>query len=240
MSIRLLFTLLLLCVSAWSAEAPKTRTGALTAVNGQTAVCDIGDVPAGVSGIVIHRYDDRHAAIVASVIVQSADAKSATLRLLPYEGLRQPNLPTIKTKPQVGDKVILGYLYDRVLPIVPNQVSFEKAKKSFPRLSLIHPDIVAAELAKEKSPLPDRAVLSRTCEKFSLGIIMIMFKDGTDFLDCISWKKLASSPVTSENPDHFKQPFFHRFDTIPTAIYDWGDYTLKTFDDYYRKLEKSE
>ena len=240
MPIRLLFALVFLFSAAWSAEAPKTRTGALTAVDGKTAACDIGDVPAGVSGIVIHRYDDRHAAIVASVIVQNADAQSATLRLLPYEGLKQPNLPTVKTKPRVGDKVILGYLYDRVLPIVPNQISFEKAKKSFPQLSLIHPDIVAAELAKEKSPLPARQLLQHTCEKFDLGLVMIMFADRTDFLDCISWARLKTSSLKAEDPDRFKQPFFHRFDALPTAFYDWSKYKMESFDKFYARLEKKE
>ena len=221
-------------------EAPKPRTGTLLSVEGDTAVTDIADIPVGVSGIVIHRYDKSHAAIVASVMVTQSDSAQSRHELLPYKGLEQPRLPTVKTRPIAGDRVILGYMYDRVLPIVPNQKSLEKAKKSFPYLNIIHPDLVAAELAKEKSPLPNRKVLQHTCEKFDLGLVMIMFADRTDFLDCISWTRLKTSSIKADDPDQFKQPFFHRFDALPTAFYDWSEYKMQSFDKFYARLEKKE
>jgi hypothetical protein len=217
---------------------PKTVAAKLTAVGEKSATVDSGPIPVGVSGIVVHYYDQTHAAIVSSAIVTESGEGQTTLELVKYNGLHQPNLPDVKTKPAVGDIAILGYLYDRVLPIVPNQQSLEHAHDSFPKLHIIHPDLVAAELAKEKSPLPDREILQKTCDKFNLGIVMIMFGDGTDFLDCISWKKVAHSDVAALDPKEFKQPFFHRFEEIPSAFYDWGDYKIHDFDRYYRRLEQ--
>lgn len=227
----------LTCVVLMAAGEPRSVTTTLEKIQGDTGIVAAGGIPVGVSGIVIHAYDQTHKAIVASVAVTESSENASTLRLLPYRGLVQPNLPTIKTKPQNGDTVILGYLYDRALPIVPNQKSLEKATKSFPKLRLIHPDLFAAELAKDKSPLPTKEHFQKMCEKMHLGIVIFMFADGTDFIDCISWVKVGSSDVTSVEADHFKQPFFNRFEEIPTAFYDLGEYKIHNFDRFYKKME---
>lgn len=232
-----LLLLALLATSLTASEEPRTVTAPLENLHENEATVAAGNIPVGVSGIVIHAYDQTHKAIVASVVVTQGGEAYTKLKLLPYRGLVQPNLPTIKTKPQNGDTVILGYLYDRVLPIVPNQESFEKAKESFPKLRLIHPDLFAAELAKDKSPLPYRDHFAKMCEKMHLGLVMFMFKDGTDFIDCVSWVKVGSSDVTSIDAEHFKQPFFNRFEEIPSAFYDWSEYKIEDFDRFYRKLE---
>jgi len=229
----------LLATSLTAAEEPRTVTAPLENLHEKEATVAVGNIPVGVSGIVIHAYDQTHKAIVASVTVTQSGEASTKLKLLPYQGLVQPNLPTIKTKPQNGDTVILGYLYDRVLPIVPNQESFEKARESFPKLHLIHPDLFAAELAKDKSPLPYREHFEKMCEKMHLGIVMFMFEDGTDFIDCISWVKVGGAEVTSVDAKHFKQPFFNRFEEIPSAFYDWTEYKIRDFDRFYKKLERA-
>ena len=236
--IRYMFVCFVLVTALTAGGEPRTVTTTLENVKGDRATVSVGDIPVGVSGIVIHAYDQTHKAIVASVVVTERGETTTTLKLLPYKGLEQPNLPTIKTEAQNGDTVILGYLYDHVLPIVPNQKSFEIAKESFPKLRLIHPDIFAAELAKDKSPLPYKDHFQKMCEKMHLGIVMFMFKDGTDFIDCVSWVKVGESTVTSVDADQFKQPFFNRFEEIPTAFYDWTEYKVHDFDRFYKKLEK--
>jgi len=238
--IRFFLTIFSLAALLAAAGEPHTETGKLTEVTGQSAVVDVGPLPSGVSGIVLHHYDQTHAAIVASVFVTRSGEGSTTLRLLPFRGLHNPNLPTVKTPPQKGDTVILGYLYDRVLPIVPNQKSLERARASFKKLQIIHPDLVAAELAKAKSPLPTKALLQRTCEKFDLGIVMIMFSDGTDFLDCISWEKVGHAEIAAADPKDFKQPFFNRFEKIPAPFYDWSEHKIENFDRFYKKLESKQ
>ncbi|WP_456380946.1 plasminogen-binding N-terminal domain-containing protein [Hydrogenimonas sp.] len=229
----LAFTTLLL-----ASGEPRSVTTTLQTPRGEEATVPVGGIPEGVSGIVVHAYDATHKAIVASVTVTESGETSSRVRLLPFKGLEQPNLPTIGTKPREGDTVILGYLYDRVLPIVPNLKSLEKAKESFPKLHLIHPDLFAVELAKEKSPLPYRKDFRKMCEKMHLGLVMFMFEDGTDFIDCISWVKVGSSDVASVDASKFKQPFFNRFEEIPSAFYDWSEYRIENFDRFYRKLER--
>ncbi|BDY12661.1 plasminogen-binding N-terminal domain-containing protein [Hydrogenimonas cancrithermarum] len=236
--IRLFLSFLLFVLTLGAAEGPRSVTATLQNVDKEYATIDIGNLPIGASGIVIHRYNDSHRAIVASAAITASDASGTKIHLLPYHGLVQPKLPTIKTKPQNGDTVILGYLYDRVLPIVPNQKSLEKAKAEFPHLTLVHPDLFAAELSKVKEPLPRKRHFRRMCEKMHLGLVMFMFQDGTDFIDCISWKKVGHADVASVDEKEFKAPFFHRFESIPSAFFDWSDYTMNDFDRYYKKVEK--
>ena len=235
---RYLLSLLLFFTTLLSAgNGPRSVTATLADVRTNSAVAQGVHLPVGVSGIVVHHYDRTHAAIVSSAFVTSDTQKGSALKLVPYRGLHQPNLPTVKTPPADGDTVILGYLYDRVAPIVPNEKSFELARKTFRNLTLIHPDLVAAELAKDKTPIPDKAHLQRACEKFSLGLVMFMFSDGTDFIDCVSWKRVAHSDTASVDTKNFKQPFYNRFEEIPAPIYSFGEHKIADFDRFYKKME---
>ncbi len=231
------FLLLFLTSFLLADSSPRSVTSRLSHVDGQTAIAQGVHLPTGVSGIVIHHYDQTHAAIVSSAFVIGDTTAGAKLKLLPYQGLRQPKLPTIKTHPADGDTVILGYLYDRVAPIVPNEKSFELARQTFRNLTLIHPDLIAAELAKDKTPIPDKAHLQQACEKFSLGLVMFMFSDGTDFIDCVSWKRVAHTDTASVDAKNFKQPFYNRFEEIPTPFYSFGEHKIADFDHFYKKME---
>ena len=236
--IRLLLTTLAMASALLAAQEPRTERGTLAHVQGQSAEVALSGIPKGVSGIVVHSYDKTHKAIVASVFVTGSEEGITRLKLLPYRGLEQPNLPTVKTPPQNGDLVILGYLYDRVLPVVPNEKSFALAKRSFPKFRLIHPDLMAAELAKDKSPIPSKEHFQRMCEKFSLGLVLFMFRDGTDFVDCVSWERVGHADVASVDPKDFKQPFYNRFEKIPSPFYDWSEHKIEDFDKFYKALEK--
>ena len=235
---RYLIPLLLFFVTLSAAsEGPRSVTTTISDLNGNSAVAKGVHLPVGVSGIVVHHYDQTHAAIVSSAFVTGDTMTGSELKLVPYRGLRQPKLPTIKTRPANGDTVILGYLYDRVAPIVPNEKSFELARQAFRNLTLIHPDLIAAELAKDKTPIPDKAHLQQACEKFSLGLVMFMFSEGTDFIDCISWKRVAHSDTASVDAKNFKQPFYNRFEEIPTPFYSFGEHKIADFDRFYKKME---
>ncbi len=232
--------LILLSILAFTLAAPVPATvhGTIHDVTAKRATSDLADLVPGMSGIVVHAYDDTHRAIVASAVVVSSSADGSQLKLSTFKGLRQPRLPEIKTKPADGDTVILGYLYDRVLPIVPNQASFEKAKNALNDLTLIHPDLFAARLAEEKNPRPTKSSIQKMCRQMHLGLVLFMFDNGSDFIDCTSWKRVAHTDLKADNPKKFKQPFYHRFDSIPGGFFDWSDYTIHDYDAYYRKLEK--
>lgn len=215
---------------------PQKVETALEKVSKKEGVVPVGNLKEGTSGIVIHSFDKNHEAIVAAAIVKRSDKESSTVEFVPFKELSQHKLPAIKVTPAIGDKLLLGYLYDRVLPIVPNAASFKKAKDSFPELTLVHPDLFAVELASERDALPHKNNFQKVCTKLHLGLVMFMYKDGTSFVDCKSWKRVGRSEVTATEGE-LVAPFFNRFGEIEPPFYDFSDYKLKDFDKFYKKVE---
>ena len=231
-----ILALLLSISTITAATLPKSISATLSSVKGYVATVEKRDLIPGMSGIVIHKYDENHEAIVATAKVLNLKGSQATLQLYKFDAISNSKLPNIKTKPQVGDRVILGNLYKRVLPIVPNIETYEKVKNSLQDIMLIHPDIFAAELTKEKEPLPKVENFRNICKKMSIGLVLFVFRDGSDLVDCASWQKVYHLDLSSVNKD-LVTPFYHRIGEIPSPIYDWSDHALKDFDSYYKGLE---
>ncbi len=215
---------------------PSQTVTTLQEVSKSGGIVPAGNLPEGISGIVIRRFDEKHEAVIATAVVKKSTDERSEVELQPFRLLPQHKLPAVKAKPESGDRVILGYLYDRVLPIVPNSRSFQKAKESFSGLTLIHPDLFAVELASDRDALPHRNNFQKMCRKQHIGLVMFMFKDGTDFIDCISWKRVAKSDVTAVS-DELTAPFYNRFGEIEPPFYDFSSYELKDFDKFYKKVE---
>jgi len=177
----------------FASALPKPTSAPIESIENNKAVISKGELTPGMSGIVIHKYDETQKAIVATAQVVSTNKSQTTLQLFRFKQLQNKNLPDIKTKPQIGDIVMLGYLYNRVLPIVPNQATFQKVKNSNFGFLIVHPDIFAVELSKDKKPLPKTEDFHKFCKKMNIGLVMFVFKDGSDFVDCNSWKKIYHS-----------------------------------------------
>ncbi len=234
---RIVLPLFLSIISTiYATDIPSRTASVLLEVEADEGVVNVGNLPKGMSGIVIHRFDEKHEAIVAVATVTSSEPQSSKVKFSVFNALHQPKLPTPKAKPKRGDRVILGYLYDRVLPIVPNGRSFQKAKESFPDLTFIHPDLFAVELASERDALPHRQNFMKMCKKQHIGLVMFMFKDGSDFIDCISWEKVADADIAAAEGD-LVAPFYNRFGEIEAPFYDFSDYKLKNFDKFYKQVE---
>ena len=219
-----------------AAVVPSQTVTTLQQVSKGGGIVEAGNLPEGISGIVIRRFDEKHEAVIATAVVKNSTEERSEVELQPFRLLPQHKLPAVKAEPKSGDKVILGYLYDRVLPIVPNSRSFQKAKESFSGLTLVHPDLFAVELASDRDALPHRNNFQKMCKKQHIGLVMFMFKDGTDFIDCISWKRVAKSDVTAVS-DELTAPFYNRFGEIEPPFYDFSSYELKDFDKFYKKVE---
>ncbi len=235
---RLALSLLItFAISLSAAGLPSSSSASLLEAGKGKGVVDIGNLPKGMSGIVIRRFDKSHEAIIALATVSESGTDRSKVEFSPFKALSHPKLPTLKAEPKKGDRVILGYLYDRILPIVPNARSLKRAKESFSHITLIHPDLFAVELASERDALPHRNNFQKFCSKLNLGLVMFMFKDGSDFIDCVSWKKVAHTDTTAAEGE-LTPPFYNRFGEIEPPFYDFSDYKLKNFDRYYKKVEE--
>ncbi|MCF6201440.1 MAG: plasminogen-binding N-terminal domain-containing protein [Hydrogenimonas sp.] len=218
-------------------QIPTPVAAKLKQASAKKGVIEATNLTAGMSGIVIRRFDKSHEAIIATAVVTSIDQNGSTVEFRPFKALSQHKLPSIKSRPKAGDIVVLGYLYDRILPIVPNLASYKKAKESLAELTLIHPDLFAVELASERDALPHKNNFQKACTKFHLGLVMFMYKDGSSFIDCISWKRVAKSDLKAAEGELIA-PFYNRFGEIEPPFYDFSSYKLKDFDKFYKKVER--
>ena len=192
------------------------------------------ELPKGISGIVVHRFDDEHATIVARAILTAPDR----IRFEVFDALAQPNLPAPKILPQKGDLVILGYLYHRGAIIAPNYETYDAIQKRYD-LEWVHPDLFAAELAKAHHPAPTKEDFRTFCNKFALARIFVALKDHTDVVDCYSFDVIERLDLPSEG-NETKLPFYTRIEKIPTSIFDFFSDEVKDYYSYYTKLVEGE
>ncbi len=192
------------------------------------------DLPRGVSGVVVHRFDGNHAVIVARAILTAPDA----VRFEVYDALAQPNLPAPKILPQKGDLVIFGYLYNRAAIIAPNYQTYDRIQKSYD-LEWVHPDLFAAELAKARHPAPEKEDFRTFCNKFALARLFVALKDHTDVVDCYSFEVIERLDLPSEG-NETKLPFYSRIEKIPSSIFDFFGEEVKDYYGYYTQLVEGE
>ncbi|BCD67478.1 plasminogen-binding N-terminal domain-containing protein [Nitratiruptor sp. YY09-18] len=223
-----LVTLLLIVFTAFAA----TSTTITNAYKSKATIQRV-NLPLGTSGIVIHDYDSMHSSIVARAILVAPD----TIKFEVFDALAQEALPTPLTKPQTGDRVILGYLYDRATIIAPNLKSYQEVANQVDE-KIIHPDLFATELSKAKDPAPDYNDFKNFCNKFALAKLYIVQKNQTDIVDCYSFKKIGTLPMRAEGKN-VKLPFYNRLKKIQTSLFDFfGGSEIQNYFDYYKKLER--
>ncbi len=200
-------------------------------IKGDRAIIDPVQMPVGSSGIVVHHFDDEHSTIVARAIL----VKSDEVQFTTFKALAQPNLPKPKLLPQVGDEVIIGYLYDRAIAIAPNFQLYSQITRTLP-LDWIHPDLFAAELAKTKHPAPTKEDFENFCDKFALAKVVIALKNEAKVLDCYTFTTLKSLPLAGET-NVTKLPFYTRINKISGSLFDFfGSNEINNYYSYYTKL----
>ena len=200
-------------------------------VQKDSAIIDHSDLPIGSSGIVVHHFDADHSTIVARAILVAPNK----IRFATFKALAQPNLPKPKLLPQVGDEVIMGYLYDRALIIAPNYQTYTQLANVL-GLELLHPDLFAAELAKAKHPAPSKEDFENFCDKFAVGKVVIALQNEAKVVDCYSFATLQTLPLTSES-NETKLPFYTRINKISGSLFSFfGSDEITDYFTYYQRL----
>ena len=230
----LFFAIFFLANSLFSFSLEPYQTTITKLVGNEAVVADSEQVKVGSSGIIIHNYDAEHRTIIAKAVVTKKDGANMYLKLYYYKDLNMDALPSYKIVPQVGDTVIFNYLYKRILPIVPNKEAFEKFKREFPRVDVIHPDLFAYELAVEGNTAPKLSDFRTECNNDDFGLLFFALNDEGYFVDCTSFKVIGrlSFPVEGKK----ETPFYTRVKNIKPKFFGLGSDTIKDFDSYYKKL----
>ena len=209
----------------------------IVTVRGDEATIGVPKADIGVSGFVVRTLAPNHSMIVASATVAGFDdkQKTATLKLAPYTLFRNNNLPTLKLKPQPGDKVILAYGYDRGLLIAPSEEIYYTLTRAMKDETFVHPDVFATLLSYKGHPTPLKEDFSGFCNNVTTGLLFFFLEQKLYTVDCQSFKILnvQNAPLQQKSK---KLPFYSRVEKIEANWFGAGSDELEDYEPYYYEL----
>ena len=191
---------------------PSTVHTSIKSVDGKTIMLSKAFVSNGMSGVVIHAYDNGINAITSRITQTSSDGATA---LVSADIIHHEELPTIRTAVQNGDKVIGGYMYQNVLVLAPDADSYTSVTKQYNK-KWIHPDLFALYLSVEGEEKPTKENLSHFAKKYQVGLVYIIRKDAAVLFDPISGKVISKKAV-SHLPTEGQFPFYMHFDQLESG-----------------------
>jgi hypothetical protein len=204
--------LFLLSLPLFAGFFPSTVHTSIKSFEGSTIKLSSAFPMNGMSGVVVHAYENGLTAITSRIVQTSSDGSTT---LVDADIIHHDELPTIKTPVTVGDKVIGGYLYNNVLLLAPDADTYARIVKSHDK-KWIHPDLYALYLSVEGDGKPTRENLSHFAKKFQIGLIYIVRKDSAILLDPISGKVVAQKTM-SNLPAQAQFPFYMRFGKLESG-----------------------
>jgi len=179
------------------------------------------NIPAGMSGIVIHNYGNGLSAITHSTV--SLGKEKASIE--EHTAIKHSNIPNIQTAVTVGDQIIFGNFYDNVLVIAPNRIAYQQITKKFKRI-WIHPDAFALDFMQAGETKMSMDVLERFSKKNQVGLVLVVASEKLLVIDPIS-KQVIGSTKLKTNPNSAVIPFYARFKQVNLAFFNFSeqDYT---------------
>ncbi len=223
---KILSLFLLISYTLFADALPQRVQTTVKSISNQTIELT-SDIPAGMSGIVMHNYGNGLFAITHTAISQG----NAKAKLQPHTAILHPNIPSIKTAVQAGDRVIFGNFYDNVLLIAPNQTAYRQITQKFKR-TWIHPDAFALEFMKEGETKLSMAILEQFAKKNQVGLVLVVTADKLLLIDPIS-KKVIGSTGLKTNPNTAMTPFYARFEQMDVSIF---GVSKKTYTPYFQSV----
>lgn len=207
----------------------------LLSVDGRFAtVKDSPDIFLGSSGVVLHAFDSTTKTIVARVDVVEKKDGIAKLKFNVYKDLSQQAFPLPGILPEIGDKVILNYLYNRSLIVAPNFKIFQEITGHFKDIQWVHPDLMGAYLAKEYKPNPDRTDFQKMCALNATSLIFFALDYNGYFVDCNNFQIIKKYKGASIK--QVQLPFYTRVPGIESSWFNWGSSTISDYTGHYESL----
>jgi hypothetical protein len=174
-------------------------------------------VKKGISGYVICNYQD------TPIICARAITYGNIVKFYPYENLKNDAFALPLVMPKVGDKIILGKDYDRILIIAPNQETYIKVKNMYKRFDVISSDVFAPFI----NDLPTKEDFRKFCDDFNIGRIIFVL-DKIYEVDSFSFYKIYEKDFKTNAK--YKKAFFTSYPSF--------DVTGENIEKYYKSLIK--
>ena len=198
------------------------------------ATIKINKIDMGMSGFISHIIADGHSVILKNIEVISYDKQSkiATLKMTPYDALRNNSLPSGRWSVKVGDTAILAFGYTRGVLIAPNDEIYYRITKSVKHLQWVHPDIFATILSFNGHPTPLREDFKKLSIATSVGLVFFFLDEKLYTVDSKSFKILNVTDAHLKQ-ESIKLPFFSRVDNIEANWFGAGNDELEVYEPYY-------
>lgn len=185
------------------------------------------------SGVVIHRFNESKS-IIARASVVAKENGMAKLEFSVFADLEQEALPLPDVLPEVGDEVILNFLYDRAVVIAPDKESYDQIVRSYPQFYFTHIDILGAQLIRNGQVAPKRSDLRKFCGDNATGILIFVLEQKAKFVDCQDFTTLYEVPVSK--PSSVQVPFYSRITDYKASFFDFNAAEIGNFYRYYEAL----
>lgn len=201
------------------------------------ATIKIDKIDIGMSGFISHKITEGHTVILKNIVVTGFDSQSkiATLKMTPYDALKNNALPSGRWMVKVGDEAILAFGYTRGTLIAPNEEIYHRITKSVKNLQWVHPDIFATILSFNGHPTPLRDDFTKFSISTSVGLLFIYLEQKLFTIDVKSFKILTITEAQLKQ-ESTQLPFYTRIQKIDAAWWGEGSDELKSYEPYYYKL----
>ena len=153
-------------------------------------------VKKGTSGIVLCPYEKEK--IICARCVGIGGNKAL---LYTYSDLKNEAFALPLVLPKIGDDVIFGKNYDRIMIIAPNLDTYLKLKNRFSKFTIIPVDVFGAFL----EDLPTKADFINFAKKMDIGLYIFAL-DKLYFVDALSFYAISEEDFSFNGK--FKLPFY--------------------------------
>jgi len=203
--------------------------------NGYSAIASGGGVEVGQSGVVLEWLNSDRRAVVAKAVVVGVSGTQVAIKFEVFSDVAQDSLPKYIALPKVGDDVVFGLFDSRALVVAKNQSDYLKAI-TLVNKQLIHPDLFAFRLYKNRKGVPTKEYFTSFCSDYSVADVYFAVEDKLYKVDCGSMNVISSEPFTPSGDKSYESPFFHRLGTIETGYLGFYKESVPNYEDYYKKL----
>lgn len=232
--LRFILVSLTLTLSLFADFSPKVfKTQLLSVDDTYGYVKDSPEIQLNSSGVVMHGFDDSRS-IIARASVIAKENGVAKLEFKVFSSLEQAALPLPDILPQVGDEVILNFLYDRAVVVAPDRQSYEDIVDSYPQIYFVHIDILGAQLVRNGLLSPKRSDFRKFCANNAVGILIFVLEQKAKFVDCQDFTTLYEIPIS--RPSSVKVPFYSRIEEYKGGLLDFDSQGVGNFYRYYETL----
>lgn len=199
-------------------------------------IINIGNLIVGQSGVVVHLHDEQKKLIVANATVINSDDTSSVIKFSKFDDLKQNALPTSKRNVEIGDILVLNYLYTSSLLIAPTQESFQIVRDNFKYNSFMHSDVFATYLKTQGKAFPTKESIQNFATKQNLRTIFVVINNKVYVLDTKTFKVLTNYNI-KYNASKSQMPFYTRVEKIEDGPLSFDFFDFEEIKSYLKYFE---